>query len=95
MERSTIPKLPWLAVLFVLFRGLGADEPRFRCHDLDAGSTYSACAALDVYRDGLLDVGEAGSSVRGDAVDGAAGPVLDGERDHDRGGAGEAREGLG
>ena len=33
-----------------------ADEPSFRRHTLNADSTFSACAAMDVNRDGKLDV---------------------------------------
>ena len=35
---------------------VAAKEPVFRRHDLNPESTYSACAAMDVNRDGVMDV---------------------------------------
>jgi dipeptidyl aminopeptidase/acylaminoacyl peptidase len=58
---STLLATARLILAFVLFSGcsgspLSAGEPKFRLHTLDADSTYSACAAMDVNRDGKLDV---------------------------------------
>lgn len=40
---------PWLAFA-------AAGEPTFRRHDINPDSTYCACAAVDVNRDGRLDI---------------------------------------
>ncbi|MCZ6794861.1 MAG: FG-GAP-like repeat-containing protein [Planctomycetota bacterium] len=40
----------------LLFSSASADDVLFRRHEISAGSSYSACAALDVDRDGRLDV---------------------------------------
>lgn len=45
-----------LALLAPGGKGAGGAEPAFRRHDLNPQSTYSACAAVDVNRDGRLDV---------------------------------------
>ncbi len=56
MDRSTLVRILWLPLLSVLFRGLHADEPRFLRHDINPESTYSACSAFDVNKDGKLDI---------------------------------------
>ena len=53
-----------MVVVLVLFGGallapggqLSAEEPRFRLRELNRSSTYSACAAIDVNGDQVLDV---------------------------------------
>ncbi|MBB73130.1 MAG: hypothetical protein CMJ75_01310 [Planctomycetaceae bacterium] len=47
---------PLLTVMLCLQGAAFADEPAFRLHTIDATSTYSAAAAIDVNRDGKLDV---------------------------------------
>lgn len=51
----------WLTLYASLFAVARAEMPRFRRHVLDAASTYCACAAVDVNRDGKLDVISGGS----------------------------------
>jgi dienelactone hydrolase len=62
---GTIKTVQWWAVAFrttliLLLSALPhtthAGQPQFRLHVLNAESTYSACAAVDVNRDGKLDV---------------------------------------
>ncbi len=45
-----------LATLLAYASTTTAGEPAFRQHDLNPESTYSACAAMDVNRDGVMDV---------------------------------------
>ena len=46
---------PLIAVLLCLPESAFAAKPAFRLHTIDASSTYSAAAAIDVNRDGKLD----------------------------------------
>ena len=45
-----------LSVVFMQPPGFALEPVNFRIHTIDADSTYSACAAIDVNRDGKLDI---------------------------------------
>ena len=54
-----LPDLRYLACWLLLAAtpaGLLSGEPSFRVHSINAASTYSACAAFDVDKDGRIDV---------------------------------------
>ena len=59
-ENETLSFLTRLALLNILLLGVTAAsraaEPAFQVHAINARSTYSACAAFDVNKDGRIDV---------------------------------------
>ena len=74
MSRITSPyslavRLTLLACLVCPLAAASAEELAFRRHVLNADSTYSACAAVDVDRDGKLDVAAGGFWYRYQAPD--------------------------
>ena len=54
-SRQVVFTISWVLATLRLGIPAVADDPLFRRHDLNTESTYSACAAIDVNRDGRLD----------------------------------------
>ena len=56
MHLSLISRLAAVVVCLILNAKLVANDLSFRRHLIDAESTYSACAVMDVNRDGRMDI---------------------------------------